>query len=236
MISKTYKPKVSILIAALNEEKNIKRTVEDCLKIKEYNIEVFVVLDSKTTDTTKEVAEKAGAKIIHTGTWLGKGAALRKANKYATGDYIVQIDADYQFLPSDIPKLIDPLRSGFDVALGSRFRPGAKVDNGAVTKFRRFGIFFLSLATSLFAGQRITDVLAGFKAFKTHVMKDINIQIDHYGYEAEEVIKAAQKGYKILDVPVHFKKRSVGSSHVMPLKHGFMFLGTILKVGLRLQS
>ncbi len=235
MMLKTRKPKVTILTAALNEEKTIRRTIEGCLNVTQYKMEVFVVLDSKTTDKTAEVAKRAGARVIHAGKWLGKGAALRKANKYATGDYIVQIDADYQFLPSDIPKLIEPLRIGFDVTLGSRFRPGSKVDNGAVTKFRRFGIFFLSLATSLFARQRITDVLAGFKAFKTNVLKDINIQVDHYGYEAEEVIKAAQKGYKILDVPVHFKKRIVGNSNVIPLKHGFMFLWTIIKTGLRLK-
>lgn len=235
MSLKPNKPTVSIFIAALNEEKNIKKTIDECLKIKKYNMEVFVVLDSKTTDKTKKVAEKAGAKVIHTGKWQGKGAALRKAQKRATGDYIVQIDADYQFLPRDIPYLIKPLQNGFDVTLGSRYIPGAIVDKEAVTPFRRFGIFFLSLATSFFSGQRITDVLAGFKAFRTQVFKDINIQVDHYGYEAEEVIRAAQKGYKILDVPVHYKKRSTGKSNVTPLKHGFMFLWTIIKTGLRLK-
>lgn len=234
MKRKNAKPRVSVLIAALNEEKNIKKTVEECLKIKKYKMEIFVVLDSKTIDNTKEAAEKAGAKVIHTGKWKGKGAALKYANKYIKGDYIVQMDADYQFLPRDIPKLIEPLRNNFDVTLGSRYIYGAKVNKGAVTLFRRFGIFFLSLATSLFSGQRITDVLAGFKAFKASTLKDINIQIDHYGYEAEEVIKAAQKGYKILDVPVHYKKRAYGKSNVMPVKHGLMFLASIIKTGLKI--
>lgn len=232
MKQKTTKPKVTVLIAALNEEKNIKKTLQECLQISQYNLEIFVVLDSKTTDNTEKVAKQTGAKVIHTGKWKGKGAALRKANDYITGDYVVQIDADYQFLPRDIPRLIEPLRNGFDVTLGSRYRPGAKVDIGAVTKFRRGGILFLSFVTSLFSKQWITDVLAGFKAFRVPVLKDINMQIDHYGYEAEVVIKAAQKGYKILDIPVHYKKRVTGKSNVIPLKHGFMFLETIIKVGL----
>ncbi len=231
-MTSSKKPIVTVLIAALNEEKNIKKTVDECLKIKEYDLQVLVVLDSKTTDNTKSVAEKAGARVIHTGKWLGKGAALRKANKYVKGDYVVQIDADYQFLPRDIPKLVEPLRNGYDVTLGTRYRNGAHVDKGAVTKFRRFGIIFLSFATSVASKKWITDVLAGFKAFRTPVMKDINMKVDHYGYEAEEVIKAAKKGYKILDVPIHYKKRETGDSNVMPLKHGFMFLETIIRTGL----
>jgi dolichol-phosphate mannosyltransferase len=234
MKQKIPKAKVTVFIAALNEEKTIAKTVRECLRVRDYDMEVFVVLDSKTTDRSKEVAEKAGATVIDTGKWLGKGAALRKANKYATGDYVIQIDADYQFLPRDIPKLVEPLRNGYDVTLGTRYRPGAKVHVGSVTQFRRLGILFLSLMTSLFSGQRITDVLAGFKAFRRPVLKAINMQENHYGYEAEVVIKAAQKKFKILDVPIEYRKREKGSSNVIPLKHGFLFLGSILKTGLRL--
>lgn len=218
----------------MNEESIIEKTVKECLLLRNYNLEVFVVLDSKTTDNTKSVAKKAGASIIDTGEWRGKGAALRKANKYARGDYIVQLDADYQFLPRDIPKLVEPLRNGYDVTLGTRYRAGSKVHKGSVTNFRRFGIFSLSLAASAFSGQRITDVLAGFKAFRKSVLYDIDMREDHYGYEAEVVIKAAQKKYKILEIPIEYRKREKGSSNLNPLKHGFLFLGTILRVGLKL--
>src|SRR5689334_4423583 len=110
------KTKVTAFLAALNEEKNVAKTVNECFTLKDYDMEVFVVLDSKTTDNTAEVAKKAGAKIIDTGKWRGKGYALKKALKYATGEYIVQIDADYQFLPRDIPKMIKALEKGYDVA------------------------------------------------------------------------------------------------------------------------
>lgn len=225
-------PFVTIMIAALNEEKNIRKVVDDCFKLKNTKLEVLVILDSKTTDKTKEVAEKAGARVVHTGKWKGKGAALRIAQKYIKGDYVVQIDADYQFMPSDIPKLIKPLTEGYDVALGSRYEKGAKIEKGSVTNFRRFGIHFLSLATSIASLQHISDALAGFKAFKTPVLIKVDIGVDHYGYEAEEVIKAAKLGYKITNVPVQYKKRSDGSSHVIPIKHGFMFLGAIIKTAL----
>lgn len=223
---------VSIMIAALNEERNIQRTIRETLKIKKYyNLEILVILDSKTMDKTAQVSKKAGARVIHTGKWIGKGAALRLALPYAKGNIIVQMDADYQFMPHDIPKLIDPLLKGFDVALGSRYEKGAHVEKGSVTKLRRAGIFLLSLLTSVFCRQSITDMLAGFKAFKKEVLKDINMQVDHYGYEAEVIIKAAQKKYKIINVPISYKKRLVGNSKLIPFKDGYLFLKTILKIG-----
>lgn len=226
------KPRVSAFLAALNEEENVGKTVRECFSLKDYSMEVFVVIDSKTTDKTAAVARKAGASIIDTGRWNGKGYALRMAQKKATGNYIVQIDADYQFLPRDIPKMIKALERGADVAIATRYRRGAHVETNSVTPLRRFGIFFLALATSFFAKTLLTDVLAGFKVFKTEVIKDLKLRVNHYGYEAEEVIRAAQKGYKVVEVPVHYKKRIVGNSKLVPFKHGFLFLQTILETGL----
>lgn len=233
MITKKKKHLISVMIAALNEEKNIQRTIRDTLKIKKnYNLEILVVLDSKTTDRTAEVSKKMGAKVIQTGKWLGKGAALRLALPKAKGDIVVQMDADYQFMPHDIPKLVEPLLQGFDVALGSRYEKGGNAEKGSVTKLRRSGIFLLSMATSVFCGQMITDMPAGFKAFKRSVLEDIDMRINHYGYEAEVIIRAAQKKYKIINVPITYKKRIRGDSKLIPFKDGYLFLKTILTIGL----
>lgn len=228
------KPKVTITMAALNEEKNIAKSLSECFKLKQYDLQVLVVLDDKTTDNTAKVAEKAGAIVIQTGEWQGKGAALRKATKFIKGDYVVQIDADYQFMPFDIPKFIDALQNGYDVALATRYEKGAKVYKGAVTPFRQFGIHFLSLATSIAAGQRVTDMLAGFKAFKTTVLKEINMKENHYGYEAEVIVKAAKKKYRITNIPITYRKRVEGNSKLMPIKDGILFLLTIIKYGLNI--
>ena len=110
---------------------------------------------------------------------------------------------------------------------------GGNPEKGSVTKLRRIGIYGLSLLTSVFSGQRITDMPAGFKAFKKKVLKDIDMQINHYGYEAEVIIKAAQKNYKIICVPIDYKTRVVGNSKLIPFKDGYLFLKTILSIGLR---
>lgn len=222
------KPTLTILIPALNEEKTIERIIVDCLKVKQYEVVVLVVIDSKTTDNTDIVARRAGAKVVY-GKGLGKGSTVKSSIPHIKSEYVVQIDADYQFVPKDLPKMINPLVRGYDVTLGTRYQKGAYVEKGSVTVIKLFGSFFLSLVTSLAARQRVTDVMAGYKGFKTKILKDLNFQTKHFGYEAELVIRAAKRGYKILNVPVAYKKRVAGNSSVSSIKHGFLVLGTILK-------
>src|SRR5260221_6676551 len=108
------KPTVTVLIPALDEEKNIGKVIVECLKLKQYALTVLVVVDSKTTDKTDMVAKRAGAKVVY-GKGLGKGSNIKTSLPYLKTEYIVQIDADYQFMPYDIPKLIEPLLNGYDV-------------------------------------------------------------------------------------------------------------------------
>jgi glycosyltransferase involved in cell wall biosynthesis len=231
MQSLIKKPTVTVLIPALNEEKTIERMIVDCLKMDKYDVTALVVIDSKTVDRTDIVAKKAGAKVVY-GKGLGKGSTVRSSIPYIKGEYIVQIDADYQFIPKDLPKMIEPLLKGYDVTLGTRYQKGAHVENGSVSALKLFGSYFLSLVTSIAAGQRITDVMAGYKGFKTKVLIDLNPKTNHFGYEAELVVRAAKKRYKIVNVPITYKKRIVGNSSVSSIKHGFLVLQTIIKTAL----
>lgn len=229
------KPSVTILIPAYNEEKNIKRMIVDCLKIKNYVVSVLVVIDSKTTDTTNIVAKKAGALVVY-GKGLGKGSTVRSAIPHIKNEYVVQIDADYQFIPSDIPKLIDPLIKGYDVALGTRYQKGAHVEKDSVSLLKLVGSHFLSFAASVAARRRVTDVMAGFKAFKTTVLKDLDPRTKHFGYEAELVIRAAKKQYTIINIPITYKRRINGSSSVSSIRHGILVLRTIFTTALEKSS
>lgn len=230
--TKSKKVSVTVMIPAVNEEKIIGKTVRDCLKITAYDITPLVVLDSKTTDNTAKAAKGAGATVIHIGEGKGKGTAFRKAIPHLKGEYIVQIDADYQFQPNEIPLLVKPLLEKYDVTLGTRYQEGAKVERGSVTPLKRLGSFGLSAVTSLFAKQRITDVMAGFKGFRRDVLTSLHPKTDHFGYEAELVIRAAKKKYKIKNVPITYKSRPNGYSNVSSIKHGLLVLRTILNVGM----
>lgn len=232
MINK--KPNVDVLIPALNEEKNIQKIVKDCLNVKLYNINILVLIDSRTTDNTSQEAKKAGAKVIHITKSKGKGDNIKFAIPFLKSEYVVQIDADHQFQPYEIPKLVEPLRHGYDITLGTRYEKDSDVEADSVNTIKLIGSFILSSLSSLFSEQRITDVMAGFKALKTPVLKDLDIQTSHFGYEAELVIKGAQKKYKILNIPITYKNRPYGKSSVNSIKHGLLVLSTIIKTGLNL--
>ena len=225
------KPKISILIPALNEEKNIAKIVKDCLRLKQYELQVLVAVDGKTSDNTEVVAKKAGASVVRIKKTGGKGMTFKHAIPHLKGDYIVQIDADYQFLPKEIPKLITPLLLGYDLALGTRYQKGSRVEKNSVSFLKLIGSHVLSFLTSYFSHQRITDVMAGFKTINRIVLNDIHIQTPHFGYEAELVIKAARKKYKIINVPITYKKRITGASNVQIIKHVILTFLSILKFG-----
>lgn len=229
------KPTVTVLIPALNEENIIGKLIKDCLNLHQYKIDVLVVIDSKSVDNTRQEAKKAGAKVIYSGQGKGKGAAVRFSMPYIKGEYVVQIDADYQFMPYEIPLLVEPLLKGFDITLGTRYQKNANVEQGSVSAIKLLGSHALSLAASIAAGQKITDVMAGFKGFKTSILKKLDPKVSHFGYEAELAVKAAKKRYKILNVPITYKKRPFGSSSVSSIKHGLLVLQTIVETGLRQQ-
>lgn len=227
------KPHVTVLVPAVDEEKLIGKLVKDILKIKKYSFQILVIIDDKTHDNTKDVAEKAGAQVIHIGKGLGKGTAIRKSIEHIKFPYVVQIDSDHQFQPFEIPLLVEPLLKGHDVTLGTRYQKGAHVEKGSVSIIKLLGSYFLSGAASVVAKKRITDVMAGFKGFRTKVLKNLPLTTDHFGYEAELAISAAQKNYKILNVPITYTARNIGNSNVNSIKHGLLVLQTIIKTGFK---
>ncbi|MBI2443489.1 MAG: glycosyltransferase family 2 protein [Candidatus Levybacteria bacterium] len=227
------KPTVDIVIPAFNEETIISATISECLRLPRYTVRVLVVVDGKTVDKTASKAKKAGATVIRTREKGGKGAIFRHSFSYLRSDYVIQIDADHQFQPKEITKLVEPLRHGIDVTLGTRYQQGSMVEMYSVSFLKLFGSFFLSFMTSLFASQKITDVMAGFKGFRKDVLLSLSPRTNHFGYEAELVITAAKRKYKILNVPITYTARPTGSSSVSSMKHGFLVLSTIIKTGLK---
>lgn len=227
-MQKRDKPTVSIIIPSVNEGKILTKVYNDCKKLQNFDLDIVIVISNMSSAATKNEAKNSGAKVLNIGDKLGKGTAVKYAIPHINSEYVVQIDADYQFLPEEIPQLISPLLNGYDVSLGTRYEKGSNLEMESVSYIRLSGSYLLSLITSVFAKQRITDVMAGFKAFKTRVLKDLDPQTNHFGYEAELVVRAAKRGYKIKNVPISYKKRIVGKSTVSSIKHGMLVFDTII--------
>lgn len=220
--------KISVVIPAYNEEKNIEETIRRVQKTgPEYEI---IVVDDGSEDNTYGVANNLKVRAFRLKENGGKGAAFRKGIEEATGDIVVQVDADSQFTPEEIPKLIQPILDDMaDVTLGSRFTKGAVIEKGALGVRNRIGNYGASLLTSIACLHRVTDVQAGFKAFKTKDLKQLKFKEDHFGYEPEVVILAKKKGLRILDVPILYKKRRGGQSNINFIRDAYRISKTILR-------
>lgn len=221
--------KLVVVIPAYNEHKSvgevIRRVPRDvCDEVK------IVVIDDGSTDETAEVARSAGAHVIRHHRRLGITACLKTGISFASSvnaDIIVTIDADGQYLPKEISKLIQPLRMGeADLVLGSRFI-------GHIEKMswvKRFGNRVFTWLMRRLTGFPFTDTQTGFRAFTRDFSESIVLRA-RYTYTQEMLINAVERGFRIKEVPIRFSKRKYGESRLIanPLFYAIKSLMIILR-------
>lgn len=151
----------------------------------------------------------------------GKGHAVAVGIAHSRGRLLAQIDADLQFLPEELPRLVAPLSAGgADMVLGSRFSPGAVRRRGSVPGARDLGNRAVSACASLLCRTRFTDVLAGMKAWRREVTEAFTLQSDGFSYEVELPIKALRRGFRVVEVPITTEPRRAGESSVRVVRTG----------------
>ncbi|MCD6403510.1 MAG: glycosyltransferase family 2 protein [Candidatus Aenigmarchaeota archaeon] len=222
------KIKVSIVIPTLNEEKNLPIVLREIKKFfkerKDYTYEIIVV-DGYSTDRTVEIARRNGCKVLFDDK--GKGSALRKGMEIAKGDIIVTMDADVSQRPIELGLMLEGIRAGYDIVMGSRFIQGGGTED--MPWYRRLGNKFFVMLVNLFWRMKYTDLCYGYRAFRNGVWKKLNLKSDGFGIETEISIKAAKKKMKVLEVPSFEKKRLYGEGKLRTFKHGWVILKTIIK-------
>jgi glycosyltransferase involved in cell wall biosynthesis len=183
---------ILVCIPAFNEGKVIDKVIKDCLK---FSNEV-VVCDDGSMDNTYEVADSAGADVIRHEKNIGKGESLRSLFKFArhsNHDIIVTIDGDGQFLPEEIPKLVKNIKENkSDLVIGYRFDDTTEIPN-----YRRFGNKMLDKMTNMVEEISVRDTQSGFRAYSRKVIDDIDFKMKGFGADAEILIDAAKKGYRL---------------------------------------
>jgi glycosyltransferase involved in cell wall biosynthesis len=207
----TKLPPVALVIAAYNEEGAVGPVVEALPKtLCGLAAEVIVVADGCADATAKEAAT-AGAVVCDVPVNRGQGAALRLGYRIAReggAQYIVTTDADGQYNPAEIERLLAPVVEGAaDFVTGSR-RMGSEETKDPV---RRAGVRFFAFLVSLLTGQRISDTTFGLRAFRAEVTGAV--QLEQPQYQASELlIGVITHGYRVLEVPATIHKRTVGES------------------------
>ncbi len=203
-------------IPAYNEEKTLGKVIQEIPREIDQIVDVkIVVIDDGSIDSTRKVALEAGAnKVISFKKNRGLAQAFKKGLTVSLEmgcDIIVNIDADGQYDGAEIPELLKPiLNSEADIVLGSRFKGWIE----SMSLQKKLGNSLATKVTSLLSGYKLSDAQTGFRAFSKEAALRINVMSD-YTYVQETIIQAVEKGLKIVEVPVHFRKRE-GKSRLIP--------------------
>lgn len=209
--------RILVILPAYNEETSVSQILEQVRKVLP-EADLLVVNDC-SLDKTSEIARKAGATVLDLPVNLGIGGAMQTGYLFAVqGDYdiAIQVDADGQHDPSEIPFILNPVLEGkADIAIGSRYLSETNYHSSLM---RRIGSWFFSLAVSTVVGQRITDTTSGFRASNQKVVRFYADQYPQDYPEVEAVILLHRAGFSILEVPTRMKPRIGGGSSISPLR------------------
>jgi glycosyltransferase involved in cell wall biosynthesis len=227
------RPKISVVIPALNEERNLAYIASRL----PHDVDEVVFVDGGSLDNTVAVARELWPGAVHLAqTRKGKGNALACGFAAASGDIIVMIDADGSTDPAEIPRFVGALISGKDFAKGSRFVQGG--GSSDITRTRRLGNWGLNALVNVLFATKYTDLCYGYNAFWSDCLDVMDLPdpgIDRPqwgdGFEIESLInvRVAASGMQIAEVSSYELDRIHGASNLNAVSDGLRILWTILQ-------
>jgi glycosyltransferase involved in cell wall biosynthesis len=216
--------RVAVLSPCFNEEITIADVVSQFQK--ELPDALVCVFDNNSTDKTAERARESGAHVIHEPR-RGKGFVVQSIFRHIDADVYVLVDGDATYPASAVHSIIAPIAAGeADMVVGSRLHAQSRSEFKHLNRWaNRLVLFILRLVF----GVRLTDVLSGYRAFNRSFVKNLALFGGGFEIETELTIKAAARGYRILEVPVDLVGRPEGShSKIHFFRDGMLILTTIL--------
>ena len=210
--------KICIVLPTKNESNQIKNIITNIFN-KFDSLDMsrpIVIITDDSKDGTREIAKKAGAKVIN-GGGKGLGFAMFQGLKHAltfNPEYILTCDSDGQTDINEIPDFLRPLENNeADLVIGSRFSKPNLI-NYKYKWINRIGVILLSKILSSFTGQKITDSHGGLRAMRSNVAKELEM-LGVHTYVQETIIDASEKGFRIKEIPSVWNKRESGKSRVV---------------------
>jgi len=214
-----------VLIPTLNEAGSIRGVIEG---FRSMGFQDILVIDGHSTDGTPDLAREAGARVI-VQSGSGKGQALLEAFGLIDKEYIVLIDGDGTYLPSEVDRLLDPLiRGRADHVIGNRF---SNLRGGSLKRLNLVGNWLINLLFGIIYGVRLRDILSGYRAFTRSGISSLDLSVTGFEIESEITIESLKKGLRIVEVPITYLPRAGGTrTKLSPLRDGPKIMLTIYRL------
>ncbi len=199
-------PDVTVIVPALNEQATIAEVVDRLLALK-LNTQV-VVVDDGSTDDTPAILARYGDKItvVTNEAPSGKGMAVRRGIAHAHGKVVVIQDADLEYSPEEIPRLVQPILDGlYGVVYGTRFANGMHPSMAFPNKLVNL---MLRWTVRVLYGRKLTDEATCYKAFRRELLDDMELQCQRFEFCPEVTAKAIRMGEHIHEEPIKYEPRS----------------------------
>jgi glycosyltransferase involved in cell wall biosynthesis len=224
------RPLLSIVVPIHNEI-NLIAKVLDRVRRMSYEPKELILVDDASNDGTlgflRKEESKPNTRVLYHAKNHGKGAAIKTGIQHVNGEIVIIQDADMEYDPNEIPGVIEPiLRGETDVAFGSRFL--GKVER---MRFRnRAANWILAKTVSLLYGQRITDEATAYKAFRRHVLEEMNLECKGFDFCPEVTAKVLRLGYRIVETPVTFVARTHFEGKKIGWRDFFVAMWVLIKI------
>ena len=222
--------KLSIIIPCFNEELTIKNIVS---KIKNMNIdniekEIIIVNDGSTDNSYNIIKNINNIILINNTKNIGKGASIIKAIKIATGKFVIIQDADLEYDPNDIKKLLlKAKKENSDVVYGSRI---LNKNNRYSTLSFYYGGRLISSITNLVFNSSVTDQPTCYKLINTELIKSLNLKRSGFEFCSEVTSKLLKKKIKIFEVPINYYPRTSKDGKKIKWTDGLIAIYVILRI------
>jgi hypothetical protein len=217
---------VSVIIPCLNEADSIERCVQLArATIEEHELAgEVVVADNGSTDGSAELAERAGARVIHERR-RGYGSAYLAGFAAAEGEFLIMADADLTYDFSEIPRFVAELEEGAEFVIGNRMK---NIHPGAMPWLHRYvGNPLLTGLLNLFFRSGVKDAHCGMRAIRTSALQRLELRATGMEFASEMVVRAVKQGLKVSELPIEYMPRG-GTSKLSSFRDGWRHLRYLL--------
>ena len=218
---------VSLVIATYNEEESIQYVLDE---LENYNLGEIIIVDGGSTDKTEAIVKSNGLKFI-TQSRNGWGAAVKEGINNSNKDIVCYMDGDGSYNPNSLFEMRNYLNE-YDVALGSRYKDGAKSPDDTVV--RAIGNKIFTYLVVFLFGCRITDALFFYPMFKKNILEKIELESNDFTLCLEFPILVHKNNFKYIELKSVERERYAGVTKVNALFDGIKILYGMLKIKIRL--